>query len=108
MLTLNHVESADARADVNSDTLSVLLCDLQVSMLHRFCGRCHCKVNKAAHLAGLLLLHELVWIEVLHLCRKADGVICKVKCLDLRHATLARKDILPDPGVVLPTPQITP
>src|SRR5882757_7913152 len=96
MLAFDHIESADARADVDTDTFSVLLCDRQSSMLHRLGRRSHRKMNKAAHLTGLLLLHEVVRIEVLHLCSKAYGVICKIKRSDLGHAALTRKDILPD------------
>jgi hypothetical protein len=47
-------------------------------------------------MAGLLLVHELVRIEILHLGGKTDGVAGEIELRDLSHATLTCEHGLPD------------
>jgi len=64
MLALDHIESADAGADMHADVLRDLGRDLELRHLHRFIGSGDGEVNEAAHLLHFFFLDELERIEV--------------------------------------------
>ena len=67
MLALDHVESADAGADVNADALGIFWRDLKPGHLHGFVGGGDGEVDEAAHLLDFFFLDELKRVEVMDL-----------------------------------------
>ena len=98
VLALDDVEPADAGADVHADVICDFRCDLQAGVLHGLVRGCQREVDEAAHLTGLLLVHELVGIEVLNLGRKPDGMSGEVEGLNFGHATAAGHQAFPHLG----------
>ncbi len=80
------------------NALGVLFVTTRPAVLHRLGAGGHGEVDEAAHLAGLLLLDELVRVEVLDLCGEADGVPVEAEGGDLGHAAFARHQAVPDGG----------
>ena len=95
VLALDDVETADAGTDVDADGLGVLWRDLEAGVLHGLLCGGHGEVDEAAHLAGLLLLHEGVHVEVLDFGGDTDRVTGEIESGDLSHATLSDEQALP-------------
>ena len=95
---LNDVKATDAGTDVDTDAFAVCFGNFKTGVLHGFCACRHGEVDEAAHLAGLLLLHELVDVEVLHLRSKTHGVTFKTEEGDLTHTARPLHQVLPDDG----------
>ncbi len=64
MLALDHVESADAGADMDADSLGVFIRDLQLRHLERFIRRSQREVDEAAHLLNFFFLDEVQRVKV--------------------------------------------
>ena len=96
MFALDHVESADAGADMNSDHLGIFRRDFQLRHLHRFFGRGDGEVNEAAHLLHFFFLDELEGIEVADFGGDLAGKGGGVESGDAIDAALAREQRLPD------------
>src|ERR1700733_7169953 len=67
-------------------------------MLQRFLGSGKCEMDKAPHLARFLLVHEIQWIEVLHLGRESNGKTRRIEAGDGSHSALAVQQVVPDFG----------
>ena len=65
-------------------------------MIHRFLRGRNREVNKAAHLAGFLLVDKGQGIEVFHLGREAYRMSSEIKGSDLCHAAATGEQALPD------------
>ncbi len=98
MLPLDHVESADTGPDVHPHALGVCRADLQTGMRERFVGSGKREMDEAPHLARFLLIHEIQWIEVLHLGRERYGKSRRIEAGDGSHSALARQQVVPDFG----------
>ena len=96
VLALDHVESADAGADVHADTFGVLGRDLQAAGLHRFIRRREGEVDEAAHFLDFFFLDEIQRVEVLDLGGNLARVSGGVELGDSSDAALAREQVLPD------------
>ena len=96
MLAFDDVEAADAGADVNADHLGVRFIDDEAGVLHGLLRGGHGEVDEAAHLAGLLLVHEDVGVKVLDLGGEANGVAGEIVGGDLGHAAATGEQALPD------------
>src|SRR5262249_22025077 len=79
MFALDHAEPADARSDIRSYPVSLILRDRQAGIVHRFLRGCDCEVNEDVHLFGFLLLDELQGVKVLHLAGYPHGKIAGIE-----------------------------
>src|ERR1035437_2507853 len=98
MFALDHVESADARADMHAYALGVFGCDLEVGHLHRFVGGGEREVDEAAHLFYFFFLDEIEGIEVADLGCDLAGNRGGVEPGNAVDAVLAREQSLPHRG----------
>jgi hypothetical protein len=89
MFALDHVESADAGADVDADHLGVFGSDFQLGHLERFVGGGDGEVDEAAHLLHFFFLDELEGIEVADLGGDLAGEGGGVEGGDATDAALA-------------------
>ncbi len=97
VFALDDVETADAGADVNADSVAVLRRDLKTGVGHSLGGGGECEVDEAAHFAGLFFVHEEERVEVLDLGGEADGMTGEIEGFDLGHAALSQPADLPRP-----------
>ena len=65
VFALDHFESADAAADVDTDRLGDIRCDLRSPNLHRKVARGDSEVDEPAHLLDFFLVNVMERIEVL-------------------------------------------
>jgi len=96
VLALDDVESADAGADVDTDTVTILVSDLEAGVLHRLGRGGESEVDEAAHFAGLFFVHEKEGVKIFDLGGKADGVASEIEGFDLGHSATAGQQALPD------------
>ena len=95
VFAFDHIESADARSDVNAHARGQVVVHLQAGHAHGFLGGGQGQVNEPAHFFQLFLLDELQGIEVLDLGRDLAGELRGVEPGDASHAALACKQVLP-------------
>ena len=95
VLALDHVESADAGADVDADHLGVFGRDLQLRHFHRFVGGGDGEVNEAAHLLYFFFLDEVERVEVANLGGNLAGKGGGVEGGDAADAAFAGEQRLP-------------
>ncbi len=104
VFALDDVEAAYAGADVHADVLGSLIGDFEAGVLHGLLRGSHGEVDETAHLAGLLLLHKGMRIEVFDFGGNADRVTGEIECSDLSHATLAGEQAFPNLRSGIPHP----
>ena len=96
VLALDHVESADAGADVNADALGIFGRDLELRHLHGFIRRGDREVDEAAHFLDFFFLDEIQRIEVADFGGDLAGKGGSIERGDAADAALARRQSLPD------------
>src|ERR1700689_5705053 len=67
-------------------------------MRQSFLGSGKREMDKAPHLARFLLIHEIQWIEFLHLSREGNGKTRRIEAGDGSHSALAVQQVIPDFG----------
>src|SRR5208282_13045 len=95
MFALDHVESADARANVHAYALGVFGRDLELGHLHRFIGGGDGEVDEAAHLLYFFFLDEIEGIKVADLGGDLAGKGRGVEPGNASDATFASDQSLP-------------
>jgi hypothetical protein len=95
MFALDHVESADARADMHADALGIFGRDLKLGHLHRFVGGGDGEVDEAAHFFYFFFLDEIEGIKVADLGGDLAGKGGGVERGDAADAAFAREQGLP-------------
>ena len=91
VFALDHVESADARADMHADVFGVFGGDLELRHLHCFIGSRDGEVDEAAHLLHFFFLDETEGVEVADLGGNLAGECGSVEPGDTVDAALARE-----------------
>ncbi len=89
VLALDHLESADAAADINADVLRFLRLHLQAGALDRKLARRHRELNETPHLLYVFFIDVFEGVEILHFTRNAAGIAGSVELRDGLNAVLA-------------------
>ena len=92
---LNAAQATDAGTDGDADALGVFVGNFQSGIPDGLDARSHAIVDEGRHLAGVLGLHVVRDVKVLHRATEAHGKIADIKMGDGRDATLACQDIGP-------------
>ena len=92
VLALDHLEPADAAADIDADFLGDLRRHLQSGILQGEIRRRDGELDKPPHLLDFFLLDILARIEILDLSRNPAGEGRRVKRCNPRDAALGSKD----------------
>src|SRR6266404_2136340 len=95
MFALDHVEPANAAADVHAYSGGILFRHLKPGHPHGFHAGGKRQMDEAAHLLDLFLLDEVERIEALHLGGDGAGKAGGIKVRDGVHAAFAGKQVLP-------------
>src|SRR5579884_2694612 len=95
MFALDHLESANAAADVHADAVAPFALDGKPGIGHGELGSSHRELYEARGLADLLLLHVPLGVEVLDLAGEARGKAGRVEQLDVGNAAASLADGAP-------------
>jgi hypothetical protein len=95
VFALNHFEAPNAAADIDADTLSVLLCDEQPRTRKSVVRGRYTHLDKAPHLFDVFLLDETRRIEVLDLAGDLAVERRRIKRLNARYTVAAFEERFP-------------
>ena len=96
MLALDHLESADAAADIDAHLLGVFGRHFKTGVFQGEIRRRHGELDESPHLLDLFFLDVIAGIESLHLAGDAAIEIGGVKRCDRPDAVRPALDGLPD------------
>src|ERR1017187_1742330 len=96
MFPFDHIESADAGADMDASPVRNVIGDLQARSFHGLVGGGQGQVNEAAHLLEFFFLDEIERIEVFDLSSDLTGELSRIELRNPGYATLSGKQALPN------------